>query len=645
VLVVFAALKQPAFTKLQSTLLIGSIFLPWVVNILYIIRLITFSFDPTPIAISLSGVLFGLNIYRLGLVDIVPVARDILIDIIPDAILAINVYGHLIDVNPFACELIDTPRNKAIGRPAKIILQRWPTLVSQLQNNAPIDTLTLPEIISDTENRSYAVTTSQLYDLRQKRTGWVFIFRDITAQKAAEELLQEQKIELALRDERERMSRDLHDGLAQTVSSIGMQTQATQTLLLRGEQVAAQNNLDTIVQLTNNANKSIRNFILGLRTSFDDRRSLYDTLDEYLTSFTEQTKIQTSLRIMDASALVGVSSGAEEQIIRIIAEAVTNVRKHANASAIEIFFLRVNDMLSQIVIMDDGKGFDEEIRSQKELNNHFGLKMMKERAEIIGGKLDIISESNFGTKLFITFPAKNQQIKANDVDLHSLRFLLVDDSVIFLEGLTNLLQARGITVVGHAIDGFDAQEKVKQLKPDIVVMDIMMPGCNGIEATKAIKQSMPKTKVVILTTSEQDEHLFEAFHHGADGFLMKGIDANEFCDALLQIAQGEQVLSRDAANRVIPGLTTIEGTKENLTAKLKGLQPDDIELIKLISSGMNNAEIALKHNVTPKTISNRIARILNLTQLANRVQLVTFALNNNIVSLEEIQQINASGQK
>ncbi len=132
-----------------------------------------------------------------------------------------------------------------------------------------------------------------------------------------------------------------------------------------------------------------------------------------------------------------------------------------------------------------------------------------------------------------------------------MRVLLVDDHSLFLEGLRNLLTARGVDVVGTARDGLDALEKARALRPEVILMDIQMPRCDGLSATRLIKAEMPEIKIVMLTMLATDQSLFEAIKSGAAGYLLKTLEAEHFFELLLGLAQGEAPLSPGIAARVL----------------------------------------------------------------------------------------------
>src|SRR4030042_4747746 len=132
-----------------------------------------------------------------------------------------------------------------------------------------------------------------------------------------------------------------------------------------------------------------------------------------------------------------------------------------------------------------------------------------------------------------------------------MRVLIVDDHQLFRDGIRGLLQAEGIEVVGEASDGLEALEQARRLQPDIVRLDIMMPRCDGLEATRLIKAEMPDAKIVILTAVEDDENIFEAIKSGAQGYLLKNMRTTEFISLLRGVERGEAAITSDVASRIL----------------------------------------------------------------------------------------------
>jgi len=213
-----------------------------------------------------------------------------------------------------------------------------------------------------------------------------------------------------------------------------------------------------------------------------------------------------------------------------------------------------------------------------------------------------------------------------------LRVLLVDDHRLLLEGLTNLLEAHGIQVAGTACDGQEAISLAAELNPDVILMDIRMPVCDGLVATRCIKARQPETKIVILTTSADEADLFEAVRSGACGYLLKSMDAEELVECLRQSQQGIPPFSPGLASRLL-----VEFARLPAAAELKSgpaaaaedqaslLTARQVEVLSLVSRGMTYKEAGQKLGLSPRTIKYHMAEILQVLHLENRAQVLTYA--------------------
>ncbi|MBI2906057.1 MAG: response regulator transcription factor [Chloroflexi bacterium] len=209
-----------------------------------------------------------------------------------------------------------------------------------------------------------------------------------------------------------------------------------------------------------------------------------------------------------------------------------------------------------------------------------------------------------------------------------MRVLLVDDHALVRNGIASLLTASNIEVVGEAGDGLEALEKARQLKPDIILMDIRMPRSNGLEATRLITSEMPQAKVIILTVSDDDEDLFEAIKSGAVGYLLKNIRAEEFLSLLSGVARGEAAISPLLAAKIIQEFRQV-GTKDGRAAGSE-LTERETEVLKLVTNGEANKEIAAKLNVTENTVKYHLRNIMDKLHLRNRAQVVAYAVSKGI---------------
>lgn len=213
-----------------------------------------------------------------------------------------------------------------------------------------------------------------------------------------------------------------------------------------------------------------------------------------------------------------------------------------------------------------------------------------------------------------------------------IRLLLVDDHALVRKGLAALLAMDStFQVVGEARDGWEALKKTAQLKPDLVLMDISMPGMGGLEATRRICKSLPSTKVVILTVSEADQDLFEAIKSGASGYLLKKVHPDELSSMLQGVFHGEAPISRMTATKI---LTEFAVREQRLQTPADGwdqkLSPRETEVLRLVVDGLTNKEISAKLGVEPTTVKNHLKNILGKLHLRNRVQAATFALQKGL---------------
>jgi DNA-binding NarL/FixJ family response regulator len=213
----------------------------------------------------------------------------------------------------------------------------------------------------------------------------------------------------------------------------------------------------------------------------------------------------------------------------------------------------------------------------------------------------------------------------------TLRVLLVDDHDLFRTGLRNLLEEQTVQVVGEAADGAQAIRMVRELAPDVVVMDLNMPGMSGVEATRQVTTLAPLTRVVVLTISDQDEDVMNAILAGACGYLMKDSSIQDLMQGIRAAAVGESLISPHIAAKVLQRLRAT-GTNEADAALIRAeLSDREMEVLKLIANGKDNAQIAADLHISPKTVKNHISNILMKLQIDNRIQAAVYAVRSGIV--------------
>ena len=212
-----------------------------------------------------------------------------------------------------------------------------------------------------------------------------------------------------------------------------------------------------------------------------------------------------------------------------------------------------------------------------------------------------------------------------------MRVLIADDHALFRDSLKSLLTARGHHVAAEAKNGREAVEMAKRFKPDVVLMDLMMPEVDGLTATKLISADLPEVKVVVLTASDDDANLFEAIKSGAQGYLLKNLQANEFFSLLESVAQGEPALSPALARKLLN-----EFARPSAGGKTAH-EPDALtdreqEVLELLVQGItSNRKLAKQLGVSENTVKFHVRNILDKLHLHNRAQVVSFALRNRLV--------------
>ncbi|ANP48491.1 DNA-binding NarL/FixJ family response regulator [Streptomyces griseochromogenes] len=215
----------------------------------------------------------------------------------------------------------------------------------------------------------------------------------------------------------------------------------------------------------------------------------------------------------------------------------------------------------------------------------------------------------------------------------TIRVLIADDQEMVRQGFTVLLNTKpDIEVIGQAVDGRDAIAKVAELTPDVVLMDIRMPDVGGIEATGRITLDHPGIRVLVLTTFDLDEYVYDALRAGAAGFLLKDASADQLAEAVRIVAAGDALLAPGITRRLIAEFSRLDGTRRApLKQRVGGLTDRETEVLALIAQGLSNAEIAERLVVAEQTVKTHVGRILVKLGLRDRTQAAVFAYESGLV--------------
>lgn len=215
----------------------------------------------------------------------------------------------------------------------------------------------------------------------------------------------------------------------------------------------------------------------------------------------------------------------------------------------------------------------------------------------------------------------------------TITVLLVDDHHLVRQGVRAFLDTQpDITVVGEAESGETAVTQASQYAPDVILMDLMMPGMDGVEATRRVKQVSPRTQIIVLTSYHQDEHIFPAIRAGALSYLLKDVGPAELAAAVRKAAAGEAVLNPRVAARVVQEL---HGSRSEAINPFTELSQREMETLHLIAEGLSNSDIAAQMTISEKTVKSHVSNILSKLHLADRTQAAVYAWREGVVRRSE----------
>ncbi len=389
----------------QPLILLIALCLPLVWNIFYSFGLSPVPrHDIAPAIVCLSGIVAAWGLFRFRLLDIVPIARNAVIEDIDGGVIVLDQQQRVVDLNPGAQRILDYPATRAIGRQAEEVFDAWPDLVGLCRDSA-----TRAEIALEVGGTPHVYEShiSLLIDRDGQQIGRVIFLHDITEYRQARAQLLQQQLALAVLEERERIARELHDSLGQVLAYVNTQAQAASQLLSEGQTATAENYLNRLVAVAQEAQGDVREYIASVKGATSSRSGLFTTLARHLERFGQNYKIHTELTVPADLAEDTLEPAVEVQLVRIIQEALANVRKHAGASSVRVSLaVEVNQparRVMQVTVQDDGCGFEPALPSAGG-EQSFGLGIMRERAEGIGSRLEIHSAPGQGTSIIVWVP-------------------------------------------------------------------------------------------------------------------------------------------------------------------------------------------------------------------------------------------------
>jgi DNA-binding NarL/FixJ family response regulator len=218
----------------------------------------------------------------------------------------------------------------------------------------------------------------------------------------------------------------------------------------------------------------------------------------------------------------------------------------------------------------------------------------------------------------------------------SIRVVIVDDHALFRRGLDRVLDDEpDIEVVGEAGDGVEAISRVRELSPDIVIMDVRMPRASGIEAARTIRAVAPETKVIMLTVSDLEEDLYEAVKAGVNGYLLKEVAIPEVADAVRAVAAGHSLVSPSMASKLFTEFNALAQQADDRQRSLSPrLTERELEVLKLVARGLSNRDIAGELYISENTVKNHVRNVLEKLQLHSRMEAVVYAMREKLLDVE-----------
>ncbi|GMA18549.1 response regulator transcription factor [Arsenicicoccus piscis] len=222
-----------------------------------------------------------------------------------------------------------------------------------------------------------------------------------------------------------------------------------------------------------------------------------------------------------------------------------------------------------------------------------------------------------------------------DPTVERIRVLVADDHVLYRRGLEMVLGQEGdIEICGEANDGAEAIVQVEELLPDVVLMDVRMPRLSGPDATAQIKASVPSTRIIMLTISDEEQDLYDAVRAGANGYLLKDVPGEQIADGIRQVHAGQSLISPSMASKLLAEFASLmKRADERPAMPVPKLTDRELEVLKLVARGMANRDIAKELFISENTVKNHVRNILEKLQLHSRMEAVMFAVREKILDL------------
>jgi DNA-binding NarL/FixJ family response regulator len=420
----------------------------------------------------------------------------------------------------------------------------------------------------------------------------------------------------------------MHDTLAQSFAGIGFQLEAIRNGVPEVLSATHQQ-LDLASDLVHHSHEEARRSIATLRPETLGSGDLITALESCARRMVEGGSVQ----------VVTISSGdprsmplrITDTLYRIGQEAIANAVRHAHPATITIS-LEYERNFVHLLVADDGRGFTEagDLRG-------FGLRGMRKRASTISAALQIRSHPSDGTRVAVTASLPPRltflswprflwkyfmEHRPNATRQHPI--FIVDDHPVVRAGLTSMLGTQaGLEVVGSASSGEEALDILQRSGPDLLLLDLRMPGMNGIDTLHAIKRAGLAARVIVLTSFETDEDIYRAVHAGAEGYLLKNTSQREMVEAIRAVASGKRYIPRHIASRLAERMM-----RSSLTCR-------ELEILKMLAKGLTNKQIGHALGISDNTVRNHVNSIIEKLEVSDRTEAATTAIQRGLIGVED----------
>ena len=572
---------------------------------------------------------------------------------IGDAVIATDAKGRVTFLNPSAQALTGWKQNEAAGSPLtdvfNIVSEQTGKRVEDpatkvLREGAVAGLANHTVLVSrDGSRRSIDDSSAPIRDPHGNVIGVVLVFRDISGQKQAEEELRRLTARLleVQEEDRRQVAYDIHDGLGQLMTAASMHLESFSRYREEAQSTVGEEEFAKAKGCLRDAVVEMRRLVSELGPLLLEDVGLAEASRRLLSDVAERANWETEFQAGGNGGRL--DSMAETALYRIVQEALANVAKHAHAGKVSIAFKRERDAL-QLEIRDWGRGFEPNRMPDKpERGRHVGLLGMRERAVLIGGKLSIESSPGQGTRVVVTVPMAPAaaptigQRKAEVVPMleakkgressrRGITVLIADDHPMVREGLRSMLDDDEIEVIGEAATGAEAVQRVQQLNPDVVLMDVRMPDMDGLAATEVVKQGSPDTSVIVITSYESKDYLRRAIEVGAAGYLLKGMPRESLIEAIRLVRGGGSLIDARLLSELLKEMG-VEGSRfQGAEGALEALTPREQDVLQFLVRGLTNKEIAAEMHYSVGTVKNVVQRVIEKLGVSDRTQAAVYAV-------------------